>query len=515
MPNRTSAPRGRRAAAVVLALGALAPAAAASPSTATPPQAARGRPEPGAPGLGDRLYPRLGNGGYDVRAYDVSLDYRRRDRPLAAVTRIDAVATQDLSRFDLDFAHGTVRAVRVDGRPAAFRTAKGELVVTPARPVPLGRTMRVEVTHTSDPSGGRRHGGWITTPDGLAMAGQPADTHRVFPCNDHPSDKAAFTFHVTAPKALTVVASGLPRGTVPAGHGRTTWTYRLDHPMAPEVAQIAIGDAAVVRRTGPHGLPLRDVVPRHDTAAVAPLLAGTPRQITWMERRLGRFPFATYGILGVEAGTGFELETQTLSLFERRVLLAPEALAAPLMVHELAHQWFGDSVTPATWSDLWLNEGHATWYQWTYAAHHYGVDLERRARSAYASDQEARRAGGPPAAPRPPGASNRLGIFRANVYNGGALALYALRRRIGAPAFARLERLWVRRYRDATATTADFTALASEVSGRDQRAFLHRWLHGRTTPPMPGHPDWTTDRPAVPRAHHAPRPSAHERTKTP
>jgi aminopeptidase N len=506
MPTSTISPRGRRAAVAVLVLVALGGATAAGPSAASGPPAVRGRPHPGAAGLGDRLFPRLGNGGYDVRSYDVSLDYRRRGKPLAAVTRIDAVATQDLSRFDLDFAHGTVHAVRVNGRPAAFRTARGELVVTPATPVPLGHTMHVRVTHTSDPRGGDRAGGWITTSDGLAMAGQPASTHRVFPCNDHPSDKAAFTFHVTAPSNRTVVASGLPYGRIPAGAGRTTWTYRLDRPMATEVAQIAIGDGTVVHRAGPHGLILRDVVPRKDAAAVEPLLARTPGQITWMERRVGRFPFATYGVLGVETGTGFELETQTLSLFERRVLLAPEALAAPLMVHELAHQWFGDSVTPATWSDLWLNEGHATWYEWTYSDQAYRLDLERRARSAYAADQETRNAGGPPAAPKPPGGSGRLGIFRTNVYNGGALALYALRQRIGAAAFGRLERLWVTRYRDTTASTADFTALASEVSGRDQRAFLHRWLYGRTTPPMPGHTDWTVDRTARGSARPASRP---------
>jgi aminopeptidase N len=450
----------------------------------------------GSPGLGDRLYPKLGNGGYDVRSYDISLDYRRGHRPLRATTRVDAVATEDLSGFDLDFAHGRVREVRVDGRRARFRRSGGELVVTPEKAVPRGHTMRVEVRHTSDPAGGNAVGGWVTTGDGLAMANQPGSAHRVFPCNDHPADKAVFTFHVTAPKKLTVAANGSLTGRHPTDGGRrTTWTYRMAHPMATELTQVAIGDLAVERRTGPHGLALRDVVSRGDTGTLKPLLARTAGQISWMERRVGRYPFRVYGILSADATTGFELETQTLSLFERQLLLFPEGQTGPLMVHELAHQWFGDSVSPATWSDLWLSEGHATWYEWGYGARDNGEDGEsmaEQARSAYAADQATRDSAGPPAAPRPPGSSDKMGIFRDNVYAGGALTLYALRQRVGAPAFERLERAWVRRHRDANASTADFIALASEISGHDQRAFLHGWLYGRRTPPMPGHSDWAT-----------------------
>ncbi|MBY8887182.1 M1 family metallopeptidase [Streptomyces sp. PTM05] len=450
-------------------------------------------PQPPQPGIGDRLYPKVGDPRYDVTAYDLTFDYRGAGRPLDAVTRIRARARTALTGFHLDFTRGTVRSVGVDGAPARFRLSGGRLLVTPAHRVPRGGPLDVIVRHTSDPGGPADDGGWVRTPDGLALADQAEAARRVFPCDDHPSDKARFTFHVTAPRGYTVVANGLPVGRPHATAGGVTWTYRTAHPMATELAQISIGHSAVLRATGPEGLPVRDVVGAADRIRLAARAALVPGQIAWMERQVGRYPFETYGILSVDTSTGFELETQTLSLFERRVLLAPASFAAPLMVHELSHQWFGDSVTPADWSDLWLNEGHATWYEWRYRAEvEHGPSLEQQARTAYRRDAANRADDGPPARPKRPG-SGQLGIFRDNVYDGGGLVLYALHQEIGDRAFRALERAWVTRYRDANATTADLIALASRVSGRDLRGFLDPWLYGDRTPPMPGHPDWRTD----------------------
>jgi aminopeptidase N len=464
-------------------------------ATATLALTAAVQPADGSASLGDRLFPDLGNPGYNVFDYDIALAYHGNDRPLSAVTRIDALATTSLPRFSLDFARGDVRSVRVNGQPAEYRSEREKLVVTPATPVREGGRLHITVGHTSDPSG-NDDGGWVRTPDGLAMANQADAAHRVFPCNDHPSDKATITFRVTAPKALTVVAGGL-RESARATADRTavTWTYRTSHPAATELAQMSIGRSAVLRSTGPHGLPLRDAIPAADPDRdrLEKRLAMTPSQIEWMERQVGPYPFETYGILAIDAGTGFELETQTLSLFERGVLLADEELGAPLMVHELAHQWFGDSVSPTRWSDLWLNEGHATWYQWRYATEKYGPRLgttfDELVRGAYEADDQLRGAAGPPAAPLPPG-RGKLGIFRGNVYISAALVLYALRHEMGADAFQRLERAHLALHRDGNASTADFTALASRTAGRDLSGFLRPWLYGTRTPPMPGHPDW-------------------------
>ena len=123
--------------------------------------------------------------------------------------------------------------------------------------------------------------------------------------------------------------------------------------------------------------------------------------------------------------------------------------------------------------------------------------METRMKAAYAASDGWRAAGGPPAAPKAPDLGQKISIFRPNVYDGAALALYALRQEIGRPAFEHLERSWVNLHRDGTATTADFERLASRISGRDLSGFFEGWLYGKKTPPMPGHPDW---KPAAPGA---------------
>ncbi|MFF0595685.1 M1 family metallopeptidase [Streptomyces antibioticus] len=457
---------------------------------------------PAAPlGVGDRLYPYLGNPGYDVASYDLSFTYPGSNtEPLQAVTTIDAWTTTALERINLDFAHGTVESVEVDGEPAGFTSAGDDLVVTPRDPLATGSWTRVTVRHTSDPVGADgRDGGWVRTADGLAMANQADAAHLVFPCNDHPSDKALFTIRVTAPDGYTAVANGLPAGVDREG-GSTTWTYRTQHPMATELTQVSIGRSSVVHREGPHALPIRDVVPTKDRELLEPWLKKTPDQIAWMESKVGPYPFETYGVLMAEATTGFELETQTLSLFEKDLFTEPGYPAwyiESIMVHELSHQWFGDSVSPRTWSDVWLNEGHATWYEALYAEEKAGRTLEARMKAAYGASDRWRAAGGPPALPKPPQAGQKIGIFRPNIYDGAALVLFALREEIGTRSFEQLERAWVQEHRDATATTDDFRRLAEKISGRDLDAFFQAWLYGEKTPSMPGHADWETAAPVT------------------
>ncbi|MCZ7434049.1 M1 family metallopeptidase [Streptomyces sp. WMMC1477] len=453
-------------------------------------------PAPEPLGIGDRLFPALGNPGYDVLRYDITLRYTGDNtRPLEARTRIAARVTgEPLERLNLDFANGTVREARVDGAEVPWLAAAEDIVLSPERPLPEGKVVDIDIRHTS-PTRGARPSGWIRTErDGLVMANQADAAHRVFPSNDHPSDKAGFTFRVTTPAGFTAVASGR-RTARRADEATVTRTFRTARPMATELAQVAIGRSLVLRREGPDGLPLRDVIPVGHRAELEPWLRKTSGHLRWMRERVGDYPFATYGLLVAEADLGFALETQTLSLFSVDFFTdprRPDWHREAVMIHELAHHWFGNSVSPRRWSDLWLNEGHATWYEWLYAAEHGGPSLEALAKRAYQASDAWRRDYGPPARIDVPEDDDKLGIFRPVVYEGGAVALYALRQEIGAEKFGELQRAWVSRHAHGVASTEDFVRLASEVAGEDLSAFLRDWLYGERTPAMPGHPDWRT-----------------------
>jgi aminopeptidase N len=317
--------------------------------------------------------------------------------------------------------------------------------------------------------------------------------HTVFPCNDHPSDKAAFAFTLDVPKGWTAVANGDPAGSTTAG-GRTVWRYRQDTPMATELVQVAVGAYDLVERPPDAGVPVRDVIPSRLAGTLGPALAAQGGQIAWMTQRVGPYPFSRYGRLAVDAQLS-ALETQTLTILAKRYADAGAGELGQVLLHELAHQWFGDTVSPAQWSDVWLNEGHATWYEVQWGEEHrslqqvYGAaDVQALMRQVYAGSDRLRAQYGPPAAPRSARALRDL--FNVNVYVGGALALYALRQEIGAPAFQEVERRWVAEHHDEVGSTADYIALASQVARRDLEPFLGAWLYGGTTPPMPGHSDW-------------------------
>ena len=466
---------------------------------------------PGAAGLGDRLNPGIGNGGYDVQNYDLRLRYETADpaQALRGDETITARATQALSRFNLDFGGKSVGGVSVNGQAAAFKRNGEELIVTPASPIANGSTFTVVVTaFTAAPTKltwDVRSVAFFVTPDGSATAPQPYAAHLIYPSNDHPRDKATFTFTIDVPAGRDAVANGVEVGRT-TSNGRTIWTYRMAQPMATELTQIAVGDWDFGPTTIHGGIAIRNVTAPAITAAVQPVLALTEDQLDWMVARAGPYPFETYGTLVVNDLLYLQMETQTMMVTYANLFESfPRGFWEPAQLHEVAHIWFGDSVSPYSWSDYWLNEGQATWYQLLYAEENGQLvgttegnpdpqgyaTLDEFMRAMYAHGDEWRKKSGPVALPKSGGV---LKLSSYQVYFGGALALYALRQKIGKAAFEQVERTWVERYRYSVASTDDFIALATEISG-DQSVtpFLRDWLYGEKTPPMPGHPDWTVN----------------------
>ncbi|GAB2880410.1 M1 family metallopeptidase [Myroides odoratimimus subsp. xuanwuensis] len=430
---------------------------------------------PGAAGIGDPYFPTDGNGGYDVAHYDVHVRYALRRARVSGWTVLTARADQDLSSLNLDFMLG-VRKVLVDGQPATFRRPnRHELQVVPARPIAAGATFRVRVGYAGRPGHERWRGEdpWLSSPQEAVAMGEPQMAAWWFPGNDHPRDKAAFDIHVTVPQGRQAIANGELVGRTSAG-GRTTWHWRASEPMAPYLAFFAAGRFQIARGTD-HGVRWLSAVSRELGPAARrramKLMKRTPQVVAWSERYLGDYPFSIAGGVTTSLYTGFALENQTRSTYPY--------VGGPgnvwLVVHETAHQWFGDSVSVKNWRDIWLNEGFASFMERLWDETHGGPDaqtwLMRQWRSMPAPFWKLELAD--------PGASH---IFDFEVYDRGSMVVQALRHRIGDTDFWALLKAWTQGRRLGNGSVDDFEALAAEISGEDLDGFFDAWLRGSTRP---------------------------------
>ncbi|MCW5250777.1 M1 family metallopeptidase [Streptomyces sp. SHP 1-2] len=441
---------------------------------------------PGGPGLGDPYFPRAGNGGYDVRHYGLDLAYDPSAARFKGTAVITARATRDLSAFNLDLKGLRVEEVTVQDRPARWNRAGQELTVRPADDLDRDTVFRVTVRYSgrpetiTDPDGSEE--GWLPTADGAVGLGEPTGSMAWYPGNHHPSDKAAYDIAVTVPEGLGVVSNGEPAGTS-TRDGRTTSRWRVTEPMASHVATVAIGRWRVLRSTTADGLPVHTAVDPEQEAASRAVLARLPEIVEWGREVFGPYPFASTGVIVDRPGdSGYALETQNRPYF-------PGAPDLSTLVHELAHQWYGNSVTPRSWRDMWLNEGFATYAEWLWAEDHGGATAEETFRARYDGarsdgDAEAARAvwAFPPAEP-----GSAAHISDSPVYQRGAMVLHRVRRTVGDDgAFRALLRGWAAAHRHGNADTAAFTAYVERtVPGKDFTEVWDDWLYGEGRPPAP------------------------------
>lgn len=432
---------------------------------------------PGGSGLGDPYFPKAGNGGYDVEHYDLTLDYTPATRHLTGTAVITATATKDLSAFDLDLAGLHVDSVTVEGRDALFNRAGQELTVRPHADLSKDETFRTTVRYSgtpttlTDPDGSKE--GWLPTADGALGLGEPVGSMTWFPGNHHPSDKATYDVAVTVPQGLEAVSNGELRSQTTKG-GRTTYRWHTGLPMASYVATVAIGHFDLARSTGPNGLPLLTAVDTGQADQSAQALAQFPGIVKWEEDTFGPYPFSSAGmIIAGPQDSGYALETQTRPVF-------PGAPDTGTIVHELSHQWYGDSVTPKSWQDMWLNEGFATYAQWLWTEDHGGSTAQQTFMDTYNGDDDSIWAY-PPAKP-----SSAAHISDSPVYQRGAMVLHKIRQRIGDKAFFALLRAWPATHRYASADTADFTAwVQKQCPGKDFTDIWKTWLYGDGKPAHP------------------------------
>lgn len=439
--------------------------------------------KPGATGVRDPYFPKMGNGGYDVTHYALTLSYDPKAHHLDGTAEITARATENLSALNLDLKGLDVTAVTVEGKEARWNRAGQELTVRPHADLDKGETFRATVRYSGTPEtltdrDGSQEG-WLPTADGALALGEPTGSMAWFPGNHHPSDKATYDIAVTVPKDLRAVSNGELTSETTAADGRRTFTWHTAEPMASYVATVAIGRYVITRSTTKNGLPVYVAVDPTQTAAAKKVLAEIPEIMDWEAYNFGPYPFSSTGaIVDRRDDAGYALETQTRPVF-------PGAPDTGTLVHELAHQWYGDSVTPKSWQDMWLNEGFATYAEWLYQEDHDGESADEIFNSLYRGDYydtpEKNEAvwAFPPAKP-----STAAHISDPPVYERGAMVLHKIRRTVGDDTFYDIIQGWAATHRHANVSTADFTAyVEKKAPDKDFSGIWKDWLYGEGKPP--------------------------------
>jgi aminopeptidase N len=457
---------GALLARIPIPLALVATLAAATPAGAQRPGSFGGY-RPGSAGLGDPFFPLAGNSGYDVEHYELTLDYVRTTNLLTATAEIVAHATRSLSSFHLDLRGFTISRLLVENRPAAFLRQGQELVVLPEKGLLSGQDFRVVIdyagtpTIVTDPDGSIE--GWVPTSDGAFVVCEPQGAPAWFPANDNPRDKATFQFNVTVPAGLTVVGNGVLVSSTTAS-GKTTWVWREDDPMSPYLSTVTLGLFDLTISTLPNGIPSYVAVDKNITSSRA-VLNKIPDIIAYYESIYGPYPFTSVGaIVDIAGNVGYALETQSKPCF-------PSMPGESTLAHELAHQWFGDSVTLEKWPDIWLHEGFATWSEWIWSEHKGGTSAQATFNQLYARPNLPSIWNPPPGNP-----GSAANLFTSTVYDRGGMTLQALRTRVGDAVFFRILQDWAAENRHANATTADFITLAERDSGLELDAFFQTWL---------------------------------------
>jgi aminopeptidase N len=424
-------------------------------------------------GAGDAYYPTDGNSGYDVTLYDLAITYDPGSQQLEGVATITADATQDLSRFNLDLQGLKVSGVKVGGQPAKFaQEGNHELVITPSAPLAKAKPFTAVVTYAGKPTtiadASLGRSGWqISSTGGAFAAGEPHSATSWFPANDTPRDKAALKLAARVPDGWTAVSNGL-EGPVAKDGGWTTFNWAEDTPLATYLVTVAIDKFEVVRSKLPNGTPVLDAYAPGTSAQKKPLQAEMPEILAYLETKFGPYPQRAAGSIWVADQIGFSLETQTRPIYASWADLET-------VVHENAHQWFGDSVTIENWADICLNECLASYSQWLWMEKN-GTNLDER----YRGRVEELRNKSSFWAPKlyDMGKGNE---FRG-VYDKGIMAMHALRKQVGDELFFKTLQTWTAKHRNGNASWPEFEKLFEEASGQRLDGFFAAWFRGSGIP---------------------------------
>lgn len=427
----------------------------------------------------DPYVPGHGDHSFDVDHYALELTYKVESNHLTGRAVLTATALEDLDRFELDLYHLRVSKVTIDGAaPAKYSHHKNRLVVRPRTAIAAGQGFTVTIAYAGSPRpmpGLDGDAGWEELADGVIVASQPHGAPSWFPCNDRPSNKATYDVTVTAPTDYVVVANGTLESRRRRA-GSTVWRHVESSPMATYLATVQIGRyASVDDTTGP--VPIRTVFPVGTTTESVAAFGEQGRMMELFVRLFGDYPFASYAAVITEDELEIPLEAQGLSVFGSN-FMTRDWEHQRLIAHELAHQWFGNSVTLAHWRDIWLHEGFACYAEWLWSEESGGPTADEHAEEHWDRLDQLPQdlvLGDP---------GPEL-MFDDRLYKRGALLLHALRLTVGDDDFFGLLRTWTTRYATGSVVTEEFVAVAAELCGASVGQLFDAWLRGTELPELP------------------------------
>jgi aminopeptidase N len=428
----------------------------------------------------DPYIPGNGNFGYRVSRYELDLEYKVAINRLTGSASITAVTLAALQTFTLDLSDAlSVSKVTVNGsRPAHFGCSDGKLNIALSASLPAGAALSIVVRYGGSPRPIRSLWGEVgfeELSNGVLVAGQPNGAASWFPCDDHPSSKASYRIQISTDSPYRAIANGeLVSRRVRAGH--TIWTYEQAEPTSTYLVTLQIG-MYDMHRLSKAVVPMRAALPERLRRNFNYDFARQPQMMKLFVNLFGPYPLSSgYTVVVTDDDLEIPLEAQGISIFGANHCNGRRT-AERLIAHELAHQWFGNSVTARRWRDIWLHEGFACYAEWLWSedsdgptadvlAHRYHQRLRDSPQDLLLSD---------------PGPGD---MFDDRVYKRGALTLHALRRLIGDDNFFALLRDWTTRYRHGTAVTDDFTGLAANFAQVSLRPLWEAWLYSTRVPPL-------------------------------
>ncbi len=417
--------------------------------------------------------------GFDVQSYEITLNINHAAHQISGNVYATVLAEENLSSIPYNLVGLNVISVLVNDELAPYTHSNG--IINISLNISAGETFTTQVFYSGTPqlSGPPYNIGMIFSTNTVFTVSDPDAARYWWPCYDHVWDKAIVHLRITLRSDWKVAANGIRELVVDNGNGTSTTFWHGQHPMTTYLACITCGPYVEINQSA-GDVPIQNfVMPNQYNNALVDL-ANLPAMIDFYSQIFGPYPFEKYGNAVVSMSTYGAMEHQTMTTLGNYIITGTGAYEL-VIAHELAHQWFGDAVSFLTFADVWLSEGFATYSE------HLWVDKTQGWQAAcnyvassyhqYYLNWE----GSSPQIIYDPAFNS---YFAPPSYEKAASVLHMLRLKLGNDQFFQLLQTWFATYKHGNVVTAEFQAMAEDISGQDLGQFFSQWIFSAGIPSL-------------------------------